>query len=188
MAGVPEILISDSDILDESNLGRIPLRQTDVTRRKNQSIQEVIRNIRPSCHVIRYNNLRNTDAFPLYGECDLIVATTDSWASRKLAKQLADRNGCRYLEASAEGEMAGVASSPADFATEEEENPGYASVPVWAGSSVLAATLLVYHALHPNNLTSIRAGWQDGKMSWFEERPASRPKVKVATPDEEVAF
>jgi hypothetical protein len=69
------------------------------------------------------------------------------------------------------GEGGSITGQPAEWATPEEAQPGYASVPVWVGSSVAAALMACYyvlHNIHPAD-NSLRLEWQQ-RGNWSGER------------------
>ena len=72
----------------------------------------------------------------------------------------AKANNVNYIEAAAEGETGSVTGAPAEWATPDEESPGYASVPVWVGPCITAAAMAVAHVLHQTTLgdRTIRQG------------------------------
>lgn len=67
----------------------------------------------------------------------------------------------RYIEAAAEGEFGSATGCPAEWASELEKDPGYASVPVWVGPCVIAAYFASVSILHnkPPADAQIRMGW-----------------------------
>ena len=179
MAGVENIWLWDHDTLSEHNRGRMPVAAeswnpetgamySNIGKPKTEVVARLIKSVRPNCKVLAMGmfTAEVAETVGLGKEVSWIIATTDTWSSRQEIKAWADENSIKYLEASAEGEFGGVTGEPADFATERETERGYASVPVWVGSSVMAATLVAYHVLHGGELgdASVRIGWQDGGL------------------------
>jgi hypothetical protein len=162
LAGVPKLLLFDGDRVSESNLNRMPYGPESVNMLKTEALAALIKRVRPQCAVDCYPNFSQKFAESLGLECNWLVASTDTWASRKDIFAWALRNTCYYVEAAAEGEIGSIAASPADWCTPEEDNPGYASVPVWVGPCVSAAMMAVGHVLHnqrPSHELSMRLGW-----------------------------
>lgn len=171
LAGVPKLYLFDSDEISATNLNRTPFTPADIGKRKVDAMAALIKACRPRCEVVTYPNFSATFADGLSlmnddrkdGET-WVVPSTDTWASRKEAHQWARTIGHLhfYLEAAAEGEFGSIADAPAEWATADEENPGYASVPVWVGPSVAAALMACNHILHGQNMLngqSARLGW-----------------------------
>jgi hypothetical protein len=163
LAGVPELWLFDNDTISESNLNRIPLSSKDVGRPKSTALAEAIKALRPSCTVTGLSHFTPDLAklIELQHHAIWVACTTDTWASRKMAYEWSKAEFISYIEAASEGEDGSVANSPADFASELETQPGYASVPVWVGPCVSAAMMAAAHILHGMNVRAetLRLGW-----------------------------
>lgn len=165
LAGVSKLWLFDPDTLEIHNLNRIPLPAGAVGQRKSAAVADLIRGLRPDCTILPLMSFTPASATKLgCADADWLVCTTDTLASRYLAYGWAMQNGVKYIEAAAEGDQGSVAGSPAEWATEAETQPGYASVPVWIGPSVAAAYLAVAHILHDTELGDrcIRMGFDSG--------------------------
>lgn len=159
LAGVPELALFDSDRVSATNLNRLPYGPSALGKLKTEALAELIKAVRPACVVKCFPHFSSLFADALaIGRADWLVASTDTWASRKEAYNWAHfRMG--YVEASAEGEFGAIAGKPADFGTVEEDQPGYASVPVWIGPAVCAAVMACNHILHGHGADIARLGW-----------------------------
>lgn len=162
LSGVRELVLFDHDTVSDSNRNRIPYSQSDIdqTALKSEVLAEHILHIRPDSVVVAIGRWSKELADQLERP-EWIIATTDTHASRLACSEWAKANGVNYLEAAAEGEFGSVTGSPADFATPEENHPGYASVPVWAGPCLAAAYLAASYVLHGRNpdSASVRLGF-----------------------------
>jgi hypothetical protein len=164
LAGVPKLTIFDSDVVSESNLNRLPYGPAFLKKPKTEALAALIASLRPKCKVECCPNFSAKFANSLFvdeeARPEWVVASTDTWASRREAYKWTDLR-CRYVEAAAEGEFGSMAAAPAEWATIEEDNPGYASVPVWIGPSVSAAVMVCSHILHGElrRDASARFGW-----------------------------
>lgn len=175
LSGVRNLYLFDGDDLSESNLNRILLPPTSVGEQKSNQIAQVIRRLRPDITVVALGNFT-----PELGQSLLdaatqnpwLIASTDSHKSRQMCHQWCQESGFHYLEAAAEGDYGSATGEPADFVTPEEEHPGYASVPVWAGPCLVAAYLAVNSALHNHNpgAEAVRLGWNQGSGIDFLKR------------------
>lgn len=166
MAGVPELWLFDNDHVSEHNRNRLPVWPDMVGNRKSTAVMETICQLRPQCRIYDCAGFSPELADQLFEEStpfNWIIATTDTHVSRLMVKAWADGALVRYIEAAAEGEFGSCTGVPAEWATAAETQPGYASVPVWAGPAVVAAYLAVVHILHytPCGDASYRIGWDD---------------------------
>ena len=161
LAGVKELWLFDHDTVSEHNRNRLPVPPCAVGRHKAEAVRQLILTVRPECMVYACGGFSAELANNLNLQVPWIVATTDTHASRQMVSAWAATNGISYVEAAAEGEYGSVTGIPAEWATAEEAMPGYASVPVWVGSAVLAATVACYYILHDTALAdnSFRMGW-----------------------------
>lgn len=152
LAGVPKLWLFDSDKVSENNLNRLMLPPSAVGKPKSEAIAEAIGLIRPSCSCIPVANFDKmlADIINLKREILAIACSTDTLASRKVVYDWAREWDRIYVEASAEGDDGSIAFCPADFATEDETKPGYASVPVWVGPCVAAAQMACTFILRPS--------------------------------------
>lgn len=163
-AGVRNLWLWDHDTLSDHNLNRLPATPDWVGKSKAEAVAATIVKFRPDCKPVAMGRFDSDTAntINLHHECNWIVATTDTWTSRKAVADWAIDQDVFYIEAAAEGEYGSIAGLPADFATDAESQPGYASVPVWVGPCVAAAMMAVAHIIHgvpPDSDLAIRTGW-----------------------------
>lgn len=172
LAGVPEIWIFDGDTVSGHNLNRIPLPASSIGKHKSFEIADEINRLRPDCRVVPVAEFDPETAaeLKLAGRIQWIVATTDTLASRRMVHQWAMKRNIRYVEAAAEGEMGSATGEPAMFSTPEEDNPGYASVPVWVSPCVTSAIAAVSYIVHdtPMDDRTIRMGWGGANFETYD--------------------
>jgi threonine dehydrogenase-like Zn-dependent dehydrogenase len=187
LAGVPKIWLFDPDTLSDHNLNRIPLPLSTVGKRKSVAISELIRSLRPDCSVMAAGTFTPRMANQIGVDADWVVCTTDSHASRKMVRKWTKDHAIRYIEAAAEGDQGSATGEPADFATPEETQPGYASVPVWVGPCVFAAAIAVDHVLHSRKMgdRTVRLGFVKDKVGIprfqvFDTEEGKRQREAVA--------
>jgi ThiF family len=181
LAGCPHLALFDDDTVSEHNLNRMPYGPGSVGKLKTESLKLLILAHRPRCKVECYPNFdvkfAETIGFGQNGDTDIdwIVASTDSWASRQEAYRYHCDHCTNYVEAAAEGEFGSIAGCPAEWATDEETQPGYASVPVWIGPAVSAAVMACTHILHGciSSEVNARFGW-DRRRIRFHYRDESQ--------------
>lgn len=173
MAGVPELWLFDHDKVSEHNLNRLPLGPSAINEFKSVALRDLCsRHKDQSVMAMRGFRAEQAERMNLHESVEVIVAATDTWATRKEVAAFAKKFGLMYVEVAAEGEFGTVTGSPADWATEEETKPGYASVPVWVGPCVNAAAIACSHILHAMDVErTYRLGWdKDKRLFTFTER------------------
>lgn len=174
LAGVPKLMLFDSDRVSEHNLNRLPYGPEFIGQLKTAALKQTILKCRPHCEVECLPNftpdlvkaLNLGDEMQVRGTRHAICVSTDTWVSRKVVYKWfsEDTSDCLYIEASAEGEFGSIATCPAEWATADEERPGYASVPVWVGPAVAAAFMACNHILH----YAVR-GDETARLGWSQE-------------------
>jgi glycine/D-amino acid oxidase-like deaminating enzyme len=167
LAGVETIYLWDHDIVSEHNLNRLPLKPWDIGRMKSEAIANLIREARPDAKAKALGLFAEGSADLEGLELDWVVAGTDTLRSRQMVAKWAKEKGVKYLEIAAEGEIGSVTGEPADWATTEEEHPGYQSVPVWVGPCTLCASVAAAHILHGEAMEGgvYRMGWDKDKKN-----------------------
>lgn len=173
LAGVPTLYLWDNDEISPTNLNRLPLGPTFTNHNKAMALRDMLYQLTPQCNVFPFAAVWTPASQAEALVPEWIVAATDTWASRlavfewtKICEICANRSDdeqhtcpnhqpkCKYIEASAEGEYGGCTGEPATFASELEEAPGYASVPVHCAPCVASASMVTYHILHNIQLGS----------------------------------
>lgn len=195
LAGVKQLWLWDNDTVSDHNLNRLPVTKDALGKLKSEAMLELIQTYRPDCEVYAMGMFSKDQADIINADLRVpsvwVVATTDTWASRKMCHEWAAENGYSYLEAAAEGEIGSITGEPAGWATEDETKPGYASVPVWVGPCAFAASLACSHILHNTRLgsESIRIGWTDKGIVYYNSakdhpEPVAAPMSQHKSPRE----
>jgi len=182
LAGVRELHLFDSDTVSSTNLNRIAIADEFIGQNKALACLSTIRRFRKDAfESSRLHAHTNFNVLPAiskhYPKFDWLIVATDTGKSRDEVSTYAKKNGIAYLELGAEGHMATLTGSPGDWETAHEQDPGYASVPVWVGPAVLAATMACYHVLLGEQATpviTIRQGWEHA-ASGLEQPPFNKP-------------
>jgi len=180
MAGVKTIWLFDSDLVSESNLNRIPIDKSWIGKPKSKAVAALIQTVRPDCVTMPVGMFTKQLAGQLgLGRVKWIISTTDTLRSRRLVQEWAESECVNYIEAAAEGDTGSATGQAADWATADEVNPGYASVPVWCAPCVSAAVIAVSHVVHnqPMGDRTIRLGW--GKTEEGQEFQIFDSEVEV---------
>ena len=163
LAGVEELWLFDSDTISAHNLNRIPLPADTVGKSKSLAVKGLIESIRPQCRVLAFGDFTPKLAGQLQMEAAVryVIATTDTLRSRQITARWAAEHHIPYGEAAAEGDTGSATGCPADWQTEMENHPGYASVPVWIAPCAQAALLICNYVVHGALMEdrTIRCGW-----------------------------
>lgn len=113
--GVRRIVLCDPDLIDESNLNRLPWTTTeDIGRNKAEFYAEVVKKINPSVEVVWFNeSFYSASVQQAFAQCDLIFGCVDGGA-RFSVNRLASANLIPYFDlgssiVSSDGKMEGVA-------------------------------------------------------------------------------
>jgi len=184
LAGVRNLWLWDYDTIASHNLNRILLPPSAVGDNKAKALAATITALRPDCKPVPMGRFSAATAttMNLVNEIDWLVATTDTWSSRREAKEWTSEWGVEYLEAAAEGEWGSITGAPGEFATSDEVRPGYASVPVWIGPCVAAAMMAAAYVLHghiPAPSDAFRFGWdrETERIGFFDAARHPRPQA-----------
>lgn len=186
LAGVKEIDIYDSDSISESNLNRFPLGPDKVGINKANAMAEHIQSLRKDISVIPRQNFDPDIHSDRLKEYRWVIVTTDSLKSRRMIFDEVVKAGkseykhIGYIECGADGYHATVTFSPPEFATSEEMNPGYRSVPVFVGPCTLAASIAAYYVL----LNTPRDYEKVFQANWTENSEFNFATIDEADTDE----
>lgn len=150
LAGTPQLYLFDHDIVSESNLNRLPVSRDWLDKPKAEALKATILAMRPTCDIYALDawTPEVATAMKLNTLVPWVACSTDSLASRQAAYKWSKSYHLYYIEAAAEGEFGSATGAPAEWASDLETQPGYASVPVWIGPCVTAAYLAATHILH----------------------------------------
>jgi len=168
LSGVENIWLFDYDTVSDHNLNRLPVPQSEIGQLKTEAVKRLILSVRPDSNVYSCGKFIPRVVNMLSDFCakvNCIVATTDTKASRlevmEWAKEVLRYKRIKYYEAAAEGETGSATSSVPEWCTPQENQPGYASVPVWVGPCIASAYLVVNHILHGKEMVdnTHRLGW-----------------------------
>lgn len=138
MSGVEELILIDSDIIEVSNLNRLPLKEASVGLKKTQAIKEFISEIRKITR-IETHDLRikkPEDCQILRGS---VFCCTDNLKSQQLICAHCKKNNLPYQRIGYDGTTLNVSKTfPLTF-EEVKEQDGYTITPSWVIPAVFAA-------------------------------------------------
>ena len=149
MSGVEHIILVDNDIVETSNLNRLPIQKSVVGCTKVYACKNFIYNMRPKCiiegHEIKIYNSNIGDI--LRG--DVVFCCTDNLKSQRLIKAYCDNNNIRYRRVGYDGTILNVSTSmPLSF-YDNEDDAGYTITPSWVVPAIVSAGLAVASEFYP---------------------------------------
>ena len=138
MSGVGELILVDADIVEVSNLNRLPLKESVVGMKKTQAVQSFLSEIRKIAR-IEIHNIRiekPEDCQILRGD---IFCCTDNLRSQQLICAYCKKNSLRYQRIGYDGTVLNVSKAfPLTFEEIKDEG-GYTTTPSWVIPAVFAA-------------------------------------------------
>jgi molybdopterin/thiamine biosynthesis adenylyltransferase len=138
MSGIEELILVDADIVEVSNLNRLPLKEDLVGVRKTEAvkgfIQEIRKLLRIEIHNIRIE--KPEDCQILRG---VVFCCTDNLKSQQIICAYCKKNKLSYQRIGYDGTILNVSKTfPLSF-KEETEQGGYTTTPSWVIPAVFAA-------------------------------------------------
>lgn len=141
MSGVKRLVLYDGDILEETNLNRVPLKQSDLGHRKDIAVAEFIKSLRPQCFVETRGPLHE-DLSPIM-LCDVVFDCTDRLTVQQRLSLKCRELNLRYIRAGYDGTHITLT----DKVPWGEAVNGYRVVPSWVVPAAIVAALAVGKAL-----------------------------------------
>ena len=143
MSGVPNIYLYDPDVLEESNLNRLPFCKSSLNRPKVDVLKDYINGIREGCTVVAMQE--KLDGLLLKLQLDIsnyFIECTDSPRNQlKLYKACVD-NGKKFIRAGYDGTHITVTSTVSGWMRDEEQET-YDIAPSWVVPASVVAALAV---------------------------------------------
>ena len=138
MSGVEELILIDSDIVEVSNLNRLPLKEGFVGKKKIAAVQEFVSEIRKivriETHDLRIEKPENCQI--LRGA---VFCCTDNLRSQQLICAYCKKNDLAYQRIGYDGTILNVSKTfPLTFEEIKDEG-GYTVTPSWVIPAVFAA-------------------------------------------------
>ena len=138
MSGVEELILVDSDMVEVSNLNRLPLEETCVGKKKTEALKDLITRIRKhlrlEIHDMRIE--KPIDCQVLRGE---VFCCTDNLKSQQIICAFCKKNDLVYQRIGYDGTILNVSKTfPLSF--NEDIREGYTVTPSWVIPAVFAAS------------------------------------------------
>ncbi len=138
MSGVEELILVDSDMVEVSNLNRLPLEETFVGKKKTEALKDMItkvrKNLRLEIHDMRIE--KPIDCQILRGE---VFCCTDNLRSQQIICAYCKKNSLPYQRIGYDGTILNVSKS-FPLSLKEETRDGYTVTPSWVIPAVFAAS------------------------------------------------
>ncbi len=138
MSGVEELILIDSDIVEVSNLNRLPLKEGFVGKKKVTAVQEFVSEIRKIVRIETHDlRIKKPD------DCQIlrgsIFCCTDNLRSQQIVCAYCKKNNLAYQRIGYDGTILNVSKAfPLSF-EEVKERDGYTVTPSWVIPAVFAA-------------------------------------------------
>ena len=146
MSGVQELILIDADIIEISNMNRLPIESEMLGLKKTSVLYKMIRRIRKDIR-IEIHDMRLDSAVSCQALRGVVFCCTDNLKSQQLICAHCKKNALDYQRIGYDGTILNVSKSfPLSF--EEEVRDGYQVTPSWVVPAVLAAAAGVSSKLY----------------------------------------
>lgn len=147
MSGVKELILIDPDLIEQSNLNRLPITKKDIGKKKIEVIKNWILTIRNNCR-IESHDLKIDNA----SQCSIIrgvvFCCTDNLTSQQLICAYAKKNNLAYQRIGYDGTILNISEAfPLSF-EEKETQIGYTVTPSWVIPAAFSAAAGVCSKLY----------------------------------------
>ena len=138
MSGVEELILIDSDMVEVSNLNRLPLQESSVGKKKADALKELISSIRKGIRIeIQDGRIEKPiDCQILRGD---IFCCTDNLKSQQIICAFCKKNDLNYQRIGYDGTILNVSKTFPLSLREVDEERGYTVTPSWVIPAVFAA-------------------------------------------------
>ena len=138
LSGVEELILVDSDMVEVSNLNRLPLEEAFVGKKKTEALKDLItrvrKHLRLEIHDMRIE--KPIDCQVLRGE---VFCCTDNLKSQQIICAFCKKNDLAYQRIGYDGTILNVSKTfPLSF--KEDTRQGYTVTPSWVIPAVFAAS------------------------------------------------
>lgn len=146
MSGIPQLVLFDPDVLEESNRNRLPLCQGSVGRPKVEVVADFIRPIRPECLVVGIAARMDEMLFSVQRQLGMyyLMDCTDSPKTQILLYKLCKDNNVGYIRAGYDGTRIMVTSVVSGWIKQDAEEENYTINPSWVVPASTVAALAIH--------------------------------------------
>jgi len=143
LSGVGHLHLYEDDIVEESNLNRLPYTAGAIGKPKIELLAEMLHELRPDIELTlhgRFQPLLHT-----FLPRQPVIGAVDTMSDRQTIYRACQEQEAYYIDVGAEAHSCTVSDSPADWSL-VEDSPGYFT-PIWIAPVVMAAALAVSAAV-----------------------------------------
>ncbi len=147
MIGIQEIHLFDSDVIEISNLNRLPYPIEAIATRKTEELKRIIQELRPNIKVIAHDNIDIEYISPQLLLCDYIFDCTDNYSVQKAIYKYTKDNKKKYIRGGYDGNHITITSNIPEWDIEETDVSGYSQPPTPSyiiPASIIASLMLMY--------------------------------------------
>jgi len=145
MSGIKEIYLFDSDIIEESNLNRLPYTFYEIGEKKTDALRDSIKRIRPSCIVHCFENIgKITLSILLSNRVEAVLACTDNLKSQIMLHNYCKKEDIRFVRAGYDGNHITLLNHIPSWIGKKDTEGGYTITPSWVVPSSIIGSLAVY--------------------------------------------
>ena len=145
MSGVKKINIMDDDVLELTNLNRLPFTIEDIGLSKGEATKAFIEKRRPDAIVNCYPNFDELTSELVSGS--ILFDCTDMYNTQLKLSKWCQEKKIKYIRAGYDGIHGTVTGSVPEWSVAIDDNRGYTHVPSWVAPAVFVAALAVAKAM-----------------------------------------
>src|SRR3972149_1473622 len=163
MSGVKKLFLVDNDVIEETNLNRLPYKKEDLGRKKTEALRDYIKEVRPVCsvHIIDMKIETESECMVIPYQ-SVIFCCTDSLRSQQLLRKYANLSSCSYQRVGYDGLVLNVSNSMPLTFKNPDDLQGYTETPSWVIPAAMAAALGVYSQIY-NKVVCMK---EIGEVRW----------------------
>jgi len=141
MSGVKDIYMFDADVIESSNLNRLPVPMTFIGKNKAVCAKLMIEQMRTDTNIMAFP-YNFSEKFLPSEPLDWMVDCTDVYSTQLENEKIAKARGMKYMKIGYDGERIGIHNSIGKWGTGEETD-GYTVTPSWVVPAAMVAGLAV---------------------------------------------
>lgn len=149
MSGVKKIYLFDNDVIEESNLNRLPVPWSVIGKNKASILKQMIDQIRPNLNVLAFPYKFKEVMLP-HSKVDWLVDCTDKIKTQEELQSIALNHSIKYVKLGYDGERIGIHNRVGTW-TAGEEVDGYTITPSWVVPASIVASMAVAKLLKYND-------------------------------------
>jgi|SRR5579859_5255119 len=144
LSGVKHLHLYEDDVIDESNLNRLPYAPSQIGQTKMDALCDAVKKLRPEIELTQHGRFQ-----PLmhrFQAGEPVIGAVDTMRDRQVIYGACRNQGAYYIDIGAESHQCTLSDSPADWML-VADRPGYFT-PIWVAPAVMAAALAVSAAVY----------------------------------------